>query len=110
MYGEPEDAAITGYTHAHIKSLMEDLRIDVKDAKEAVTKEDTDRALFSLESSKGEILKYPNFAGDPGQEFVKFKEKMDYRFRRNRKSCEKFSRVKRYDWSRNQPKILMRLG
>ena len=84
VYGEPEDAATTGYTHAHIKSLMGDLRIDVKDAKEAVSKEDSDRALFSLESSKGEILKYPNFAGDPGQDFVKFKEKMDYRFRRNR--------------------------
>ena len=41
------------------------------------------RALFSLEQSKGEILKYPTFAGDAGQDLVKFKEKMEYRFKRN---------------------------
>ena len=62
---------------------MEDLRIDVKNAKDAVTKEDQERALFSLESSKGEVLKYPSFAGDASQDFIKFKEKMEYRFRRN---------------------------
>ena len=36
-----------------------------------------------MEQSKGEILKYPTFAGDAGQDFVKFKEKMEYRFKRN---------------------------
>ena len=49
----------------------------------AVIEEDKERALFSLEQSKGDILKYPPFAGDAGQDFVKFKEKMEYRFKRN---------------------------
>ena len=84
VYGEPENAATTGYNFAHIKSLMDDLRIDLKNAKDAVIKEDTDRALFSLESTKGEVLKYPTFSGDPSQDYIKFKDKMDYRFRRNR--------------------------
>ena len=83
LYGEPEDAADTGYDLAHTKSLLQDLRIDVKNAKDAVHKEDTERALFSLETAKGEILKYPSFSGDSSQDFIKFKEKMVYRFRRN---------------------------
>ena len=48
----------------------------------AVIEEDKERALFSLEQSKGDILKYPPFAGDAGQDLVKFKEKMQYRFKR----------------------------
>ena len=83
VYGEPDDAASTGYDLNTIKSLLLDLRIDTKNAKDAVIKEDSDRALFSLETSKGEVLKYPTYAGDPSQDFVKFKEKMEYRFRRN---------------------------
>ena len=55
----------------------------MKNAKDSVTAEDKDRALFSLETSKGEVLKYPSFAGDSSQDFIKFKEKMEYRFRRN---------------------------
>ena len=51
--------------------------------KEAVNKEVHIRALFSLEQSKGEILKYPTFAGDAGQDFVKFKERTEYRFKRS---------------------------
>ena len=51
--------------------------------KEAVNKEVHIRALFSLEQSKGDILKYPTFAGDAGQDFVKFKERTEYRFKRS---------------------------
>ena len=36
-----------------------------------------------MEESKGEVLKYPTFAGDAGQDLVKFKEKMEYRFKMN---------------------------
>ena len=66
-----------------MKALLLDLRIDCKNAKNAVIKEDSERALFSLETSKGEVLKYPNFAGEQSQDFVKFKEKMQYRFKSN---------------------------
>ena len=83
IHGEPDNAAQTGYDLNSIKDLLTDLRIDFKDAKESVTKEDKDRALFSLEQNKGEILKYPTFAGEAGQDLVKFKEKMLYRFKRN---------------------------
>ena len=83
IHGEPDNAAQTGYDLNSIEDLLTDLRIDFKDAKESVTKEDKDRALFSLEQNKGEILKYPTFAGEAGQDLVKFKEKMLYRFKRN---------------------------
>ena len=82
IHGEPDNAVETGYDLKAIKDLLNELQ-DFKDAKEAVIKEDKDRALFSLEQSKGEILKYPTFAGDAGQDLVKFKEKMEYRFKRN---------------------------
>ena len=64
LHGEPENAAPTGYDLAGVRDLLADLKIDFKDAKEAVKKEDNTRALFSLETSKGEVLKYPNFAGE----------------------------------------------
>ena len=51
IHGEPQNAVETGYNLKAIKDL------------------------FSLEQSKGEILKYPTFAGDAGQDFMKFKEK-----------------------------------
>ena len=82
IHGEPDNAVETGYDLKAIKDLLNELQ-DFKDAKEAVIKEDKDRALFSLEQSKGEILKYPTFAGDAGQDLVKFKETMEYRFKRN---------------------------
>ena len=84
IHGEPDNAVETGYDLKAIKDLLNELRVDFKDAKEAVIKEDKDRALFSLEQSKGEILKYPTFAGDAGQDLVKFKEKMEYRFNQYR--------------------------
>ena len=71
IYGEPADSETTGYDFSHIKSLKQDLQIDLKNAKDSVLKEDQDRALFLLESAKGEVLKYPSFAGDPSQDYVK---------------------------------------
>ena len=83
IHGEPQNAVETGYNLKAIKDLLNDFRVDFKDAREAVIEEDTEQALFSLEQSKGEILKYPTFAGDAGQDFMKFKEKTEYRFKRN---------------------------
>ena len=36
-----------------------------------------------MSKTTGEVLKYPTFSGEPGQDLVKFKEKMVYRFKRN---------------------------
>ena len=83
IHGEPENAVETGYNLDGIKSLLKDLKIDFKDAKDSVIKEDKDRALFSLEQAKAETLKYPSFSGEPGQDLFNFKEKMEYRFKRN---------------------------
>ena len=83
IHGEPENVVETGYDFKAVKELLNELRVDFKNAKEAVNKEVNVRALFSLEQSKGEILKYPTFARDAGQDFVKFKERMEYRFKRN---------------------------
>ena len=41
------------------------------------------RALFSLEQSRADNPRYPTFAGDAGQDFVKLKERTEYRFKRN---------------------------
>ena len=73
----------TGYELKAFKDVLNELQVDFEDAKEAVFKEVHARALFSLEQSKEEIPMYPTFAGDAGQDFVKLKERTEYRFRRN---------------------------
>ena len=83
LHGEPEDASVTGFDIASVKALLLDLRLDFKDAKDAIVMQDSDRNLFSLNTTKGEVLKYPTFSGDPSQDYVKFKEKMVNRFKRN---------------------------
>ena len=55
----------------------------IKDAKATVIKEDKEGALFSLEQNKGEVLKLPTFAGEAGQDLVRFKKKIEYRFKSN---------------------------
>ena len=54
IHGEPENAVETGYDSKAIKDLLNELQVDFKDAKDTVIKEDKERALFSLEQSKGE--------------------------------------------------------
>ena len=88
IHGEPTDADETGYDSQTIKDLLLELRVDFRDAKTAVLKEEKGRGLYSLDQSKGEVLKYPSFSGDPGQDLVKFREKMLYRFKRNQ-VCKK---------------------
>ena len=83
LHGEPPDASDTGYDFAAIKDLVLDMRLDIVDAKAAVQAQDKERSLFSLERSKGQVLKYPTFTGEDGEDLVKFKEKMEYRFKMN---------------------------
>ena len=83
IHGEPENAVETGYELKAFKDVLNELQVDFEDAKEAVFKEVHARALFSLEQSKEEIPMYPTFAGDAGQDFVKFKERTECRLKRN---------------------------
>ena len=47
VYGEPRDSVDTGYDLRTIKELLLELRVDFKDAKTSVLKEDKDRGLHS---------------------------------------------------------------
>lgn len=86
VYGEPRDSADNGYDYNAIKDLLLELRVDFKDARSSVILEDKQRGLYSLNKTTGEVLKYPTFSGEPGQDLVKFKEKVVYRFKRNQVS------------------------
>ena len=81
--GEPENVVEIGYKSKAIEGLLDEFRVDLEDAKEAVNKKLHARALFSLDQSRAENPRYPTFAGDAGQDFVKLKERTEYRFRRN---------------------------
>ena len=70
IHGEPKDAEDTGYDAKTIKELLLELRVDFKDAKTVVLKEEKERGLYSLYQSKGEVLKYHSFSGEPGQDLV----------------------------------------
>ena len=83
VYGEPDGSAERGHDLASLKELLLALRTDFKDAKDAIIKQDKDRGLYSLSKTTAEVLKYPTFSGEPGQDLIKFKEKMLYRFKRN---------------------------
>ena len=63
---------------------FEDVRNKVKQVILAVKAEDQSRNLQSLLPSKSEKVKYPNFSGEPGEDLLKFKEKITECFRKNR--------------------------
>ena len=46
--------------------------------------QDTNRGLFTLEPSKSEKVKFPSFSGQPSEDFMKWKEKMENAFLKNR--------------------------
>ena len=67
------------------KRGLDTLKRDYESTKRSVIHEDEEvRGLYTLEVSRGQTLKYPEFSGEPGQDFVSFKEKMLSRFRRNK--------------------------
>ena len=63
---------------------FEEVRIQVKAVVLAVKSEDEKRNLQTLLPAKSDKVKYPQFSGDPGEDFVKFKEKLNECFRKNR--------------------------
>ena len=74
VYGEPDDSEDHGYDLHSLKELLLALRLDFKEAKDTIVQQDKDRGLFSLSKISGEVLKYPSFSGDAGQDLVKFTE------------------------------------
>ena len=63
---------------------FEGLRVKVKEVTLAVQEEDRRRNLQSLLPNKTEKVKYPCFSGEPGEDLIRFKEKMLECFRKNR--------------------------
>ena len=76
----------TSVSDQELEDLLEDFedaRIQVKAVMKAVRSEDDKRNLQTLMPVKTEKVKYPQFSGD-GEDFVKFKEKMNECFKKNR--------------------------
>ena len=67
-----------------IKAAFEDMKYKYETAKDTLKKEDADRGLFTLEPARTDIMKYPTFAGAPNEDYMKFKETMEQRFRENK--------------------------
>ena len=60
------------------------IRAKFEAVKEAVTLQDKDRGLFTLEPAKTEKVKWPMYYGNPAEDFMKWKEKMELAFMKNR--------------------------
>ena len=63
-----------------IEIIFNRLKIDVKECIDFVEREDEYRELYTLDVSKTEAVKYPNFGGNDGEDFSKFKEDMEKAF------------------------------
>ena len=63
---------------------FENIRNKLKEVSIAVKREDDRRNLQSLLPAKGDKVKYPTFGGEPGEDLVKFKEKMLDCYKKNR--------------------------
>ena len=63
---------------------FEEIRTKVKEVSRAVRAEDEKRKLQTLLPTKSDKVKYPSFGGEPGEDLVKFKEKMLDCFKKNR--------------------------
>ena len=69
-----------------LKKLVEDLEEEVEEVKEKIVKEDNERELYSLDKIKVNKVELPTFAGKDHEDFSKFKEDVDKRFKTNRTS------------------------
>ena len=61
-----------------------EIRNQVKEVCTAVQFEDIDRNLQTLQPFKPETVKYPTFSGEPGEDLLKFKNRMSECFLKNR--------------------------
>ena len=78
-----------------IKATYLDRKQRFEDAKTAIQQEDVDRCLYTLEPVKVDIIKYPLFSGLPSEDYLKFKETMQQRFKENKvKKREQVSKLR----------------
>ena len=56
-----------------------DIRNTVKEVISAVQLEDERRNLQTLDHTKSDKVSYPSFSGDPGEDLLRFKEKINER-------------------------------
>ena len=61
-----------------------EIRNTVKEVTIAVQSEDEKRNLQTLETAKTDKVGYPTFSGEPGEDLVRFREKINDCFRKNR--------------------------
>ena len=52
--------------------------------RDAVLQQDRDRGLFTMEPAKTEKVKFPVFSGQPSEDYMKWKKKMETAFLKNR--------------------------
>ena len=81
------------------KEAMKAVYLDRKEkfeaAVDAVQKEDISRGLYTLEPARADIIKYPSFAGLPSEDYLKFKQTMEQRFKENKvKKREQVSKLR----------------
>ena len=67
-----------------VQDTYHEYRSRFETARDAVKKEDVDRCLFTLEPARTDIIKYPTFSGLPSEDYLKFRETMEQRFRENK--------------------------
>ena len=69
-----------------VEKIVEDLEENVEEVKEEIVKEDNERELYSLEKTKVNKVDLPTFGGKDHEDFSKFKEDIEKRFKTNRTS------------------------
>ena len=67
-----------------ILATYQNLKERFEAARDSIQKEDSDRCLYTLEPAKTDIIKYPIFSGLPSEDYMKFRDTMDQRFRENK--------------------------
>ena len=66
------------------KDIIEGLQKDVTDAVTTIRDQDDARALYTLDSNKHELVKYPTYQGLDSEDFALFKSKVQKAFETNR--------------------------
>ena len=78
-------------------ATYQDRKERFESTRDAVQQEDSDRGLYTLEPAKTDIIKYPTFSGLPSEDYLKFRETMEQRFRENKvKKKEQVAKLREY--------------
>ena len=68
-----------------VKTTYDEKREQFETTRDALIKEDSAvRGLYTLEPTRSDIIKYPTFSGAASEDYLKFREIMELRFRENK--------------------------